>query len=318
MTDWLCKKFLLFIAIRVPQKLLARKQGLHLSLSISPPHSPDFTTIMPAEEDSRYLYVLPVLFYEYLAIALSKSLLPGMMVDYFGDWTYYTIGIIETVKGILAFVACPIFGKLSDVIGRRRCLLMTVLGTTMPVCSLAFTSNLWVFVAVMSASGIFAATFPLTFAYIADYVPASRRAPAYGLALATFGLSFSIGPVAGGYLAKMYGAETVFAGAVLLVLVDVAYILFVLPESRDVADGPGGEGPCGGSGDSHSTFTAVAARHTGSVRAAAVATSGIGKVSSGGRPPSVGHGNSSNGWPYGPFQANSRQCVFGCRSVLQG
>jgi hypothetical protein len=50
-----------------------------------------------AQEDEetrarRYLYVLPVLFYEYLAIALARSLLPGMMVDFFGLYTYQVIG----------------------------------------------------------------------------------------------------------------------------------------------------------------------------------------------------------------------------------
>ena len=44
-----------------------------------------------------------------------------------------------------------------------------------------------------SRPGCFAATFPLVFSYIGDLVPPPRRAPAYGLALATFGLSFSLG-----------------------------------------------------------------------------------------------------------------------------
>ncbi|KAG5188037.1 hippocampus abundant transcript 1 protein, partial [Tribonema minus] len=180
---------------------------------------------------NRFFYVLPVLFFEFLAIAMARSLIPGLMVDFFGEWTYHVIGVVETVKGLLAFAACPMFGRLSDVIGRRRCLLLTVVGTTLPVCSLAFTSSLWTFVALQSLSGCFAATFPLTFAYIADFVPKARRAPAYGLALATFGLSYSVGPVAGGYLAHEVGAIAVFASSIALVAIDIAYILLVLPES---------------------------------------------------------------------------------------
>jgi MFS transporter, DHA1 family, tetracycline resistance protein len=78
---------------------------------------------------------------------------------------------------------------------------------------------------------MFAATFPLTFAYIADFVPREKRAPAYGMALATFGLSFSVGPIIGGYLARALGARSVFICSTLLVAVDVAYITLVLPES---------------------------------------------------------------------------------------
>ncbi|CAN0496636.1 unnamed protein product [Laminaria digitata] len=59
--------------------------------------------------------------------------------------------------------------------------------------ALCISSNLWIFAAAAAFSGCFAATFPLVFSYIGDLVPPARRAPAYGLALATFGLSFALG-----------------------------------------------------------------------------------------------------------------------------
>eukprot|EP00639_Heterosigma_akashiwo_P025031 CAMPEP_0194697574 /NCGR_PEP_ID=MMETSP0295-20121207/23513_1 /TAXON_ID=39354 /ORGANISM="Heterosigma akashiwo, Strain CCMP2393" /LENGTH=452 /DNA_ID=CAMNT_0039590283 /DNA_START=12 /DNA_END=1370 /DNA_ORIENTATION=- len=191
-----------------------------------------FEKIFPEEEGSKYLHVLPVLFYEFLALSLIKSLVPEMMNAYFGDWTYHIIGMSEAVKGILAFTSCSVFGKLSDRIGRKKCLFITVAGTCAPACLLAFTRDLRAFVAAQALSGVFACTFPLTFAYISDLVPKERRAPAYGLALATFGLSLSVGPAAGGFLARVFGAQAVFATTFLLVLVDLAYIAVLLPESN--------------------------------------------------------------------------------------
>ena len=64
---------------------------------------------------------------------------------------------------------------------------MTVVGTTAPCWILAFTDNLWAYVCALGLSGLFASTFTLVFAYIADVVEATRRAPAYGAALATLG-----------------------------------------------------------------------------------------------------------------------------------
>ena len=61
-----------------------------------------------------FLLVLPVLFLEYLAISLTKSLIPTMLLETFGDWSYIVIGCMETFKGLTAFLACPIFGKISD------------------------------------------------------------------------------------------------------------------------------------------------------------------------------------------------------------
>ena len=193
-----------------------------------------------AEEEKQYagknyLYVLPVLFLEFLAISITKSLIPYMLVEQFGGYTYLVVGLMETIKGLLAFVSCPLFGRLSDRAGRKYCLLLTVLGTTMPTYLLAFTRNMHVFVAALSLSGIFSATFPLTFAYIADCIHKKKRAPAYGLALATFGLSFSTGPLTGSYISEIYGPVSVFWCSLLLVVSNVLYITLVLPETAPLA-----------------------------------------------------------------------------------
>ena len=71
--------------------------------------------------------------------------MPEMFVAQFGGWVYYATGSCETVKGILAFVSAPLVGKISDKVGRKPCLLATVVGTTMPVCLLAFTLDMRVY-----------------------------------------------------------------------------------------------------------------------------------------------------------------------------
>jgi len=85
-----------------------------------------------------HLVVLSVLLLEFLALALTRAVLPSLLLKRYGSQTYIVMGVAECVRGILAFFACPLFGKLSDVWGRRPCLLITVMGTLAPVCSLAF------------------------------------------------------------------------------------------------------------------------------------------------------------------------------------
>lgn len=178
-----------------------------------------------------YTKILPVLFLEYLAISLTKTLIPKLIVEQFQGYSYFVVGVSETIKGLLAFISCPIVGKLSDQVGRKLCLLISMLGTTFPVCAMAFTSNVVVYVVLLSISGIFSATFTLAFAYIADCVEKRKRAAAYGLALATFGLSFTIGPILGGFLNETFGSRFVFITSLILVVLNVVYIVLFLPET---------------------------------------------------------------------------------------
>ena len=180
---------------------------------------------------TKFVMILPVLFYEYLSISIAKSLIPQLLLDEFKQSTYLVLGVMETIKGLLAFISCPLFGRISDRIGRKYCLLISVIGTSFPICMLAYTNNIYAFVITMALSGFFSATFPLTFAYIADCVEKSKRAPAYGLALATFGLSFCVGPVAGSYLASQFGDRSVFSISVLLLIGNILYIILWLPET---------------------------------------------------------------------------------------
>ena len=213
-------------------------EGENLGVKQGPPLGEievEFEEEKERNDKGNYLYVLPVLFLEFLAISITKSLIPYMLVGTFEGYTYLVVGLMETIKGLLAFISCPLFGRLSDRAGRKYCLLLTVLGTTMPTCLLAFTQNMHVFVTALSLSGIFSATFPLTFAYIADCIDKRKRAPAYGLALATFGLSFSMGPLTGSYISESYGPVSVFWCSLLLVVGNVLYITLILPETAPLA-----------------------------------------------------------------------------------
>lgn len=234
----------------------------------------------------QYLYVLPVLLFEFLALSLTRAVLPSILLQQYGNNVYLVLGCADCVKGLLAFVSCPFFGKASDLIGRKICLFVTVLGSCAPVCSLAFfqwdlkedpateglhnstdlppagedsqlgnlrhlfggtdtgdvehaihEGAITTFVVLLALSGVFSSTFTLVFAYISDSVTQQdERVSAYGLALATFGLSYTIGPMAGGYLARA-NTHYVFLCSLFFTIVDLFYIYFILPESREVEAG---------------------------------------------------------------------------------
>jgi len=209
----------------------------------------------------QHLYVLPVLLMEFLALALTRAVLPSLLLHQYGNRVYLVMGMADFARGFLAFFTCPLFGRISDVIGRRLCLFVTVLGTCAPVCSLAmfswkeveiessqetittshpFAINL--FVCLLALSGVFSSTFTLVFAYISDTVKEQdERVSAYGLALATFGLSFTLGPIFGGYLAKT-DKQYVFLASLGFTILDLIYIYLFLPESKELEHHPESSG----------------------------------------------------------------------------
>lgn len=185
----------------------------------------------------NFTVILPVLLLEYLAISIARTILPKLLIEEFGSSSYIVIGCAEAVKGLLAFWACPTIGKLSDAVGRKPFLLLSIIGTTLPTWFLAFSSNMILYLVFFALSGLFAGTFTLTFAYISDCVEKRKRAPAYGLALATFGFSFTIGPVLGSYIASVFGNGAVFFLALVLVVANMIYIIYELPETVNLKVG---------------------------------------------------------------------------------
>ena len=208
-----------------------------------------------------YFYVLPVLLLEFLALALTRAVLPGLLLQQYGRNVYLILGCAECIRGCLAFFACPLFGQVSDHVGRKPCLLVTVLGTCAPVCSLALWSwqalpipveeslstlpatyqytlvspeqALTVFVLLLAISGFTSSTFTLVFCYISDTVASKdERLSAYGLALATFGLSFTLGTLCGGYLAETGNPANIFRASCVLTVLDLIYVAWILPESK--------------------------------------------------------------------------------------
>ena len=131
---------------------------------------------------------------------------------------------------VMQFVCNPILGALSDRFGRRPVLLLSMLGLGLDYILMALAPSLWWLFVGRAISGMTAASFSTANAYIADVTPADKRAAAFGMMGAAFGLGFVIGPAFGGFAATL-GPRVPFWIAAGLSLVNAAYGYFVLPES---------------------------------------------------------------------------------------
>ena len=126
-----------------------------------------------------------------------------------------TLGFLFTVYAAAQFLCAPAWGRLSDRIGRRRVMLMTIAGTTLALLGLGFARSLvWLFVA-RAVGGAFAANIGIASAYITDVTPEQDRTRWMGMLGACFGVGFVLGPAIGGVLAPFGYAVPMFAAAAL-------------------------------------------------------------------------------------------------------
>ncbi|XP_045160032.1 hippocampus abundant transcript 1 protein-like isoform X1 [Mercenaria mercenaria] len=174
-------------------------------------------------------HALIVIFLEFFAWGLLTNPMIMVLNDTFPNHTFLMNGLIQGVKGILSFLSAPLIGALSDVWGRKPFLLLTVSFTCAPI-PLMKLSPMWYFT-MISMSGIFAVTFSVVFAYVADITTEDDRSQAYGLVSATFAASLVTSPAIGAYLGHVYSDNFVVWLATAIALLDILFILVFIPES---------------------------------------------------------------------------------------
>ena len=139
-------------------------------------------------------------------------------------------GLFGTVWAVMQFFASPVLGVISDRFGRRRVILISCFGLGLDYIVMALAPSIGWLLLGRVVSGICAASFTTAFAYVADVAPPEKRAGAFGLLGAAFGIGFVLGPALGGVLGNI-NPRLPFWGAAGLALVSACYGLFVLPES---------------------------------------------------------------------------------------
>jgi DHA1 family tetracycline resistance protein-like MFS transporter len=200
-------------------------------VSVAQPDSADAPIVEPRRAALAFIFVTVVL--DMLALGMIVPVLPKLVVTFeAGDTARAAeiFGLFGTVWALMQFIFSPVLGSLSDRFGRRPVILLSNLGLGLDYVLMWWAPTLgWLFVGRV-ISGITAATFATAGAYIADVTPAERRAGAFGMLGAAFGVGFVLGPALGGILGKI-DPRLPFGVAACFSLLNACYGFFILPES---------------------------------------------------------------------------------------
>jgi len=104
------------------------------------------------------------------------------------------------VYALAQVLSTPVWGRLSDAIGRRPVLIVSMLGAVAGYIWLGLANTLSMLIAARVLSGLMSGNISAAFAYVADVTDPANRARGLGMIGAAFGLGFMFGPMIGGLL----------------------------------------------------------------------------------------------------------------------
>ncbi|MFN3135582.1 MAG: MFS transporter [Candidatus Kryptonium sp.] len=145
----------------------------------------------------------------------------------------YQIGLLVSSFSFMQFIFNPIWGRISDKIGRRPVILISVFGSFVSYLIFALANSLWLLFLSRMLAGLMGANIATAQAYIADITSPEERAKGMGIVGAGFGIGFIVGPFIGGILSKFgYNFPIFFASGLSLLNFFLAWRFLPEPQTR--------------------------------------------------------------------------------------
>jgi DHA1 family tetracycline resistance protein-like MFS transporter len=179
------------------------------------------------------VFALTVVLLDSVGFGLILPVLPSLIEEVGGidlDGAARVGGFLFALFSLAQFAFAPLVGTLSDRIGRRPPLLVAIAGLGVDyVVQAVAPSLIWLCVGRLVA-GICGSSYVIANACLADVCPPEKRARAFGLMSAAFGLGFVLGPALGGLLGA-FGTRVPFWCAAGLATANLLFGLVGLPET---------------------------------------------------------------------------------------
>jgi len=138
---------------------------------------------------------------------------------------------IVGIYSLLQLICAPLFGRISDQVGRKPVLVVSILGTALGFVILGAANTVWMLILGRIIDGASGGNISTAMACIADSTTKENRSKAMGLVGAAFGLGFVFGPAIGGVLSHHLSLSAPFYFAAVLALINALLVMWRLPET---------------------------------------------------------------------------------------
>ncbi|MBV8671386.1 MAG: MFS transporter [Candidatus Eremiobacteraeota bacterium] len=180
---------------------------------------------------TRILPILGVTFIDILGFSILLPILP-YFVKHFGA-SDLVVGLLFSTFAACQFLAGPLWGNVSDRIGRKKVLIVSQIGATIGWFMLALAHSIGMVFIARIVEGASGGNLSVTQAYVADLVEPKQRGRAFSYVGASFSAGIVFGPLLGGTLYEHFGFSAPFLAAATLQFVTLIVTIIMLPESRN-------------------------------------------------------------------------------------
>ncbi len=186
----------------------------------------------PVPSRSPLGLIFLTIFIDMVGFGIMIPVLPVYASDPRFGATTTQLGLLLGIYSLLQMIFSPLFGKLSDRVGRKPVLVFSIFGTAIGFAVLGSAHSLWMLFLGRIIDGVSGGNISTAQACIADVTAPENRAKSMGLIGVAFGLGFIIGPALGGWLSHKFELSTPFYVAGALAAVNALLVWTRLPETH--------------------------------------------------------------------------------------
>src|SRR5690625_3377179 len=188
---------------------------------------------MKVEITLKLSKVLPILFIIMFLVMVGFGIIIPVLPFYAEELgaSPTELGLLMAVYSLMQFLFAPMWGRISDRIGRKPVILTGIFGLAISFFMMALATKLWMLFAARIIGGFLSsANMPTVTAYVADITSEEDRGKGMGIIGAAVGLGFILGPAIGGIFSKSSLSLPFFIAGISS-FVTFLLVLFLLKES---------------------------------------------------------------------------------------
>jgi len=174
-----------------------------------------------------------------LVIMYVETMVAPALTDFIKDFniSYNTVSWILTAYLLVALIMTPVMGKLSDMYGRKRVLLVGLVIYAVGTLAAGFATNIYFMLVARAVQGLGIGIFPIAVAIVRNQSPEKRLAFNQGIITSMFASGAVIGLAAGGTVIHYFGwRATFFSILPVVILLIILVILFIEEDRKEYRD----------------------------------------------------------------------------------